>query len=337
MTVVVTGATGHVGANLVRALISQRRPTRALIHVDRQAIEGLDIEVAEGDVRDPESLFQAFDGADAVYHLAADIPLLKEDWPSLESTNITGTRNVIEACLRRGVRRLVHFSSIHAITQEPLNTEVNESRLLAESRSNQPYGRSKAAGEREVCRGIEMGLDAIIISPTAVIGPHDYKPSYFGQALLALAQGKLPALVASGFDWVDVRDVVAGALRAEEQAPSGAKYLLSGHWASLHDLAKQVEEITSIPAPGFLCPLWLAKIGAPLTSAFNRLAGKQSLYTSVSLGALHCNKNISHAKAAGDLDYHPRPFRETLLDTLRWFEETGRLTHSNEATLEDPL
>ncbi|MFC1994092.1 NAD-dependent epimerase/dehydratase family protein [Chloroflexota bacterium] len=325
MTVVVTGAAGHVGANLVRALISQHRPTRALVHVDRQAVEGLDVEVAEGDVRNPESLFKAFDGADVVYHLAADIPLLKEKWPLLESVNIAGTRNVVEACLSSGVRRLVHFSSIHAISQEPMNAEVNESCLLAESRHDQLYGRSKAAGEREVYRGIEMGLDAIVVSPTAMIGPHDYKPSHFGRALLALAQGKLPALVAGGFDWVDVRDVVAGAMRAEERAPSGAKYLLSGHWISLRDLAGQVEEITGIPAPGFLCPMWLARIGAPIVTTFGRLVGRRPLYTSVSMRALYSNRNISHAKATSELDYHPRPFRETLSGALQWFEETGRL------------
>jgi dihydroflavonol-4-reductase len=325
MTVVVTGAAGHAGANLVRALITQHRPTRALVHVHQQAIEGLEVEVAEGDVCDLESLVEAFNGADVVYHLAARISITMDDWPHLEMVNIIGTRNVVEACLRCGVRRLVHFSSIHSMIQEPMTIPVDESRLLVGSQHCLPYDRSKAAGEKEVRKGIEMGLDAIIISPTAIIGPHDYQLSHFGQALLALANGRLPALVAGGFDWVDVRDIIEGAMRAEERASTGAKYILSGHWLSLRDLADQLEEITGIPTPGFVCPMWLAHISAPIITAFDRVAGRRPLYTSASMKALHSNRNISHERATRELDYHPRPFRETLIDTLRWFEETGQL------------
>ena len=328
MTVVITGATGHVGANLVRTLLAQGRPTRVLLHVNRQGIERPNIETIEGDICDLESLCSAFNGAEVVYHLAADISLFMNGWPLLEAVNVIGTRNVVEACLRCGVRRLVHFSSIHALAQEPMSIPVDESRPLVESQNYPPYDRSKAAGEREVCKGIERGLDAIIISPTAIFGPRDYRLSYFGEALLALAHGKLPALVTGGFDWVDVRDVVEGAMRAEERAPSGAKYILSGHWLSLREVALMVEDITGVRAPNFVCPMCIARIGAPLFSAFHRLTGRRPLYTSVSLRALRSNRNISHERATRELDYHPRPFRETLIDTLRWLEETGQLAHS---------
>ena len=326
MTVVVTGATGHVGANLVRALLAKGRPMRCLVHVNRQAIEGLDTEIIQGDVCDQECLCHAFNGAEVVYHLAANISLLMDDWPLLESVNIIGTRNVVEACLRCGVRRLVHFSSVHALVQEPMGTPVDESRPLVESRQCPPYDRSKAAAEKEVQRGVELGLDAVIINPTAIVGPHDYQSSYFGEALLALARRQLPALVAGGFDWVDVRDVVDGAMRAEEQAPTGARYLLSGHWVSLCGLAAMVGEITGVSVPRFVSPLWLARLGAPIITAIGRLNGKHPLYTSVSLRALQSNRNISHTRATRELGYQPRPFRETLIDTLRWFEETGKLT-----------
>ncbi len=327
MTIVVTGAAGHAGANLVRALLAQGRPTRTLVHVDRQAVEGLDVEVIEGDICDLESLLDAFEGAEVVYHLAAHISILNDDWPLLESVNVIGTQNVVEACLRCGVRRLVHFSTIHAMPQALMDIPLDESRPLVKSRHYPPYDRSKAAAEKEVRQGIEKGLDAVIISPTAIIGPYDYRPSHFGEALLRLANGKLPALVAGGFDWVDVRDVIKGAMRAEERAPTGAKYILSGHWVSLRDVAVLVEQITGVPAPGFACPMWLARIGAPIISAFDHQAGRRPLYTSVSLQALRGNRSISHQKATRELDYHPRPFRETLIDTLKWFEETGRLAY----------
>lgn len=328
MAVVVTGAAGHVGANLVRALLAKGVPTRAFVHKDRRAIEGLDVDIIEGDIRDREFLLDAFDGAEVVYHLAANISILKNEWPLLESVNVIGTRNVVEACLHRGVRRLVHFSSIHAMTQEPMDTPIDETRFLVDSSQCSPYDRSKAAGEREVSRGIEMGLDAIIISPTAIIGPHDYRPSHFGEALLSLANRKLPVLVAGGFDWVDVRDVIEGAIRAEERASAGAKYILSGHWVSLRDLANLVEEITGVPAPSFVCPTRLARIGAPIVTAFYRLAGKRPLYTSVSIRTLCSNRNISHERATIELDYSPRPFQKTIIDTLQWFEKTGKLAKS---------
>jgi len=325
MTTVVTGANGHVGANLIRTLLDQGRAVRALVHTNRKAIESLNIDMVRGDICDLSYLCDAFKDAEVVYHLAARISLSMDEWQRFESINVIGTRNVVEACLNCGVRRLVHFSSIHAFEQEPLDIPLDESRPLVGLRRGLAYDCSKAAGENEVCNGIERGLDAIIINPTAIIGPNDYEPSYLGEALLNLAQGKLPALVAGGFDWVDVRDVVEGAVRAEEQAPTGAKYLLSGQWASVSDLAAIVEEVTGVPAPRLVLPLWLARIGAPFTAAFAQLTGKRPLYTSVSIRALCSNRSVSHERAAHDFGYNPRPLRETVVDTLRWFGENSYL------------
>ena len=325
MTVAVTGATGHIGANLVRALIDKGIPTRCLVHVNCKAIDGLDTEKVQGDVCDLDSLCRVFQGVDVVYHLAASISLSMAGWSRLEEINVTGTRNVVEACRRSGVRRLVHFSSIHALAQEPLNTPVDEERPLVDARKCPPYDRSKAAGEWEVRRGIEKGLDAVIVYPTAVFGPHDYQPSFFGEALMAVARRKLPALVTGGYDWVDVRDVVAGAMMAAEIAPTGARYLLSGHWVSMCDIAAMIEEITGLSTGRPVCPLWLAHIGAPFIGAISRLNGKRPLYTSVSLRALKSNHHISHERATRELGYQPRPFRETLADTLLWFKENGQL------------
>lgn len=325
MTIAITGASGHIGGNLVRAFIAKGRPVRCLVHINCRAIDGLDIERVNGDIRDIDSLRRAFQGVDVVYHLAASISLSMADWSRLEEINVKGTRNVVEACRLTGVRRLVHFSSIHALVQEPFSIPVDESRPLVESCRYPPYDRSKAAAEREVREGIEKGLDAVIIYPTAILGPYDFQPSFFGDALLRMAQCKLPALVRGGFDWVDVRDVVAGAVLAEEKAPAGGRYLLSGHWVSMCDIAAMVEEITGVNTKRPVCPLWLAHIGAPFIQGIGRLNGQQPLYTSVSLRALKSNRHISHQRAGNELGYQPRPFHETLADTLRWFEENGKL------------
>jgi dihydroflavonol-4-reductase len=326
MSVLVTGASGHVGANLVRTLIDKGRSTRCMVHVNCRPIDGVNCERVEGDVCDIESLTRAFQGVEVVYHLAAVISLSMADWPKVEAINVTGTRNVVKACLRAGVKRLVHFSSIHALVQEPLNIPVDESRPLAESHRYPPYDRSKAAAEKEVLAGVQEGLDAVIVNPTAIFGPYDYQPSYFGEALLTIARGKLPALVKGGFDWVDVRDVVAGAMLAEEKGKTGSRYLLSGNWVSMCDIAAMVGEITGASTNKIVCPLWLAQVGAPFIKIMSDIRGERPLYTSVSLKAITSNHNISHERASHELGYQPRPFRETLEDTLRWFQENGQLT-----------
>lgn len=330
MTIVVTGACGHIGANLVRALIDSGRPVRALVHVHHWGIDGLDTELVRGDVCDPESLYRAFRDAEIVYHLAGCISLSMKDWPKLEAINAVGTRNVVDACLKTGVKRLVHFSSIHAVQEEPFSIPVDESRPLKESTDFPPYDRSKALGEIEVRRGIEKGLDAVILNPTAVVGPHDYEPSYLGRAILDMARHKLPALVTGGYDWVDVRDVVSGAITAEKVGVCGERYILSGHWLSLGDIADMVADITGTPPPRLTVPLWLARLGVPVVSAVSKLQGNPPLYTRFSLRAVESNRNMRHEKATRELGYHPRPFRETLTDTLQWFIDNNRLSLSVE-------
>jgi dihydroflavonol-4-reductase len=311
--------------NLVRALAAEKRSVRALVHVNHKTLDGLEAELVQGDVSDVESLTRAFEGTEIVYHLAGMISLLKTEWPLVEKVNVTGTRNVIEACRRSGVKRLVHFSSIHALQQEPLDTPVDESRSLVEGKKYAPYDRSKAAGQREIRKAVAAGLDAIVVNPTGVFGPYDYQPSYFGAALVSMANGKMPALINGGFDWVDARDVALGAMLAEKKAPAGSEYLLSGNWVSMRDIAVIMKEISDASITGFVCPMPVARFSAPLAAAYSRLFNKRALFTSVSLNALISNHNISHEKATRELGYQPRPFKETLTDTMRWFAENGDL------------
>jgi dihydroflavonol-4-reductase len=140
-----------------------------------------------------------------------------------------------------------------------------------------------------------------------------------------MARHELPALVTGGYDWVDVRDVVSGAVAAEKNATSGSCYLLSGHWLSIPDIAAMIAGITGVPPARLTVPLWLARLGAPVIEAYARFRGKRPLYTGVSLRALRSNRHISHEKATRELGYSPRPFRDTITDTMRWFRENGQL------------
>ena len=321
--VVVTGSAGLVGANLIRALLGQGQRVRALVHHNRQALEGLDVEEVMGDVRDPDSLRRAFAGAEVVYHAAAYISISMDDWTRLEAVNVSGTRNVVAACLQSGVRRLVHFSSIEALEPTPAGTVVDESRPLVSSRHYPPYARSKAAGEIEVRQGQARGLDAIVLYPTAIVGPNDYRLGFASTGLLALCNGGLPALVAGGFDWVDVRDVVAGAMQAAGRAPAGERYILSGHWASLREIATLATDIAGVRPPRLVAPMWLARLGAPFITTWSRLTGRPPLYTSAALTPLRKYRLISHDHASRDLEYRPRPLHDTILDTWQWFAANG--------------
>jgi dihydroflavonol-4-reductase len=325
MTVLITGASGHIGANLVRALIKKQRATRCLVHVNTKAIDGLAVEIVHGDVRDLDSLRRACEGVDTVYHLAANISIKMNDWKQLEETNVNGTRNMVEACLRSGVRRLVYFSSIHAFERHPKSEPVDESRALAGEYECPPYDRSKAGATKEVRKGLERGLDAVVVHPTAVIGPYDFQPSYLGEAILMIARGKLPAMVEGGYDWVDARDVAQGAIDAAEKAPAGAAYLLGNKWLSMCDMAKTVGEFAGVSVGKFVCPTWLAQAGAVVFEGYGKISGKQPLYTRMSMKALQDNKNISHERASRELGYQPRPFRDTIRDTIQWFRENGKL------------
>lgn len=323
--ILVTGASGFAGGSLVRALLAENQSVRVLVRHDRKAIEGLPVEQIEGDITDPDTMLRACRGVDVVYHLAAMISLETRGWKQVEAVNVGGTHHVVEACLRCNVRRLVYFSSIHALSQYPLSQPVNENNPPALSPIHSPYDRSKASAEREVRAGLTRGLDAIILNPTAMVGPFDFKPSYFGQGVLMMARGKIPALIKGGFDWVDVRDVATAALVAERLAPTGASYIIGGHWHSVREIAQIVAEVTGRRAPLFTVPMRLAYAVEPGLHALAKLTNHDPIYTRVTLQSLQSNHHISHARAEQELGYQPRPFRETLTDTIHWFSDNGML------------
>lgn len=343
MIAAVTGATGHLGGALARAMLARGHRVRALVRGDHRALDGLDVEIARGHLGDPASLERAFAGVDVVVHAAAHISLLRTDTRRVRAVNVAGTAAVLAACRSSGVRRLVHVSSIHALEQHPLDRPVNEDRPLADEhppRRLPPYDRSKAESERLVREAAGDGLAAVILNPTGMFGPFDFKPSLFGRVLIALANGRLPAVVDGGFDWVDIRDVAAAAATAAEQlAGLGAidgspcrRYLLPGRWASLAEVALLVADLTGTPAPRWAAPVWVASLGAPFSTAAALAFGHRPLFTSVSLAALRHNRRVSGERAAADLGYRARDLRESVADTMAWFAERGLVSLRNRPT-----
>ena len=198
----------------------------------------------------------------------------------------------------------MHFSSIHAFSQDSSGATLDETRAPPDAHRVPAYDRSKAEAKRVVIDGLRRGLDAVIVNPTAVLGPFDFKPSAMGRVLLDLAHRRLPALVRGGFDWVDARDVATGALAAAEKGRSGERYLLSGEWLSIRDLAEIVEIVTGVSPPRFVAPMWAARIGAPFVAAWSKMLKTEPLFTSESLRALRGARRISHAKASAELGIH---------------------------------
>ncbi|HSP99999.1 MAG TPA: NAD-dependent epimerase/dehydratase family protein [Candidatus Dormibacteraeota bacterium] len=327
MTVVVTGASGHVGANLVRELRRRGRAVRAVIPPSERFLEGLDIEQVHADVRDAASLRAAFSGAEVLYHLAAVISIEGDRTGIVRAVNVDGVRHVAEAALACGVQRMVHCSSVRAFVQEPLDEPLDETRAKVTSPSHPAYDRSKAAGEAEVRKVIAKGLDAVIVNPTGIIGPCDYGPSRMGRFFLGLYDRTVPTLIEGGCNWVDVRDVVAAILEAEARGRSGENYLLAGHWQSTTDLAALVEQVVGVRPPAVTCPMWLARAVAPVPMVYARMVGREALFTTESLYALRANRHVVHDKATRELGYQPRPTLETVRDLYQWFASAGRLSH----------
>jgi dihydroflavonol-4-reductase len=325
MKAVITGATGHVGVNLARTLISHGHQVRAVVRKDIRGLEDMQVEKSIGDVRDAESLRRAFAGCDVVFHAAAQISITGFDRNDVVATNLQGTRNVLSAFRDCGARRLVHFSSIEALSPRPLDAPLDEERSFVSNGDGSPYARSKAQAESEVRAAMDGGLDAVIINPTAIIGPNDWKPSLLGSAVMALARGSYPMLIEGGFDWVDVRDIAEAAVCAAETAPAGSRYIIGGRWASMAELADLVCAVSGARPPRMMCPFPLAQAWAPVSTAFCRVVRRAPLFTSYTLKVLRGNRNVSHERATRELGYHPRDLAESVRDTCRWFQEKGLL------------
>jgi dihydroflavonol-4-reductase len=169
-------------------------------------------------------------------------------------------------------------------------------------------------------------IDAVVISPTAIMGPYDFKPSYLGQALMKLYLNKLPMLVPGGYNWVDVRDVASGAISAAMRGRRGEKYLLSGRYLTLNELARMIEKLSGNKVSRLICPSFIAKMGVPFIKMYAKIKQTQPLYTTDSIVILkECNRNIQHTKATNELGFNPRPIEETLADTFEWYKTNGFL------------
>jgi dihydroflavonol-4-reductase len=328
--ILITGATGHIGNVLVRELIGRGEKVRALVLPgDNLApLAGLDVELVEGSVLEPDSLRRALRGVEVVYHLAGIISIMPGKETLVTRVNVQGTENMLEAARRAGVERLIYTSSIHAIHRVKEGVRIDERLPFDPENCAGEYDRSKARASLAVLKAVKEGLDAVIVCPTGVIGPYDYRLSEMGRLLLRSALSRVQWTVDGAYDFVDVRDVVRGEILARERGRTGQVYILSGEQIRLPRL---VELSARAAGKRIFCihiPRKIARAVSTLMPWYYRLTRTRPLFTPYSIETVLGNSVISHARACSELGYQPRPLCETVVDTMGWFREHGRLRFS---------
>jgi dihydroflavonol-4-reductase len=322
MTILVTGATGLVGNNLLRLLLARGDQVRALVREgkDPRPLAGLDVEHALGDVRDAEAVRKAMAGVSAVIHAAGHIHL---GWSGLDQAreiNVEGTRNVAAAAREAGAR-LVHVSSNNAMAVGRRNLPVDEETPRA-GFVPCTYVITKHEAELIVWKEIERGLDAVVVNPGFMLGPWDWKPSS-GRMLLEVARRFIPVAPIGGCSVCDVRDVSAGILAALDRGTTGRRYLLCGQNMPYFDLWRMMADISGGKGPWFRAGPVLRVLGAWTGDLRTRLTGRESDLNSAAVKMSGQFHYYSSARAERELGYRSRAPRESLEAAWGWFREHG--------------
>lgn len=324
----VTGATGHLGANLTRALLERGEKVRVMIRAgsSTEAIDGLDVERVVADLGDDKSLRDAVSGCSRIFHTAAMISIRNGDRAELMRINVGGTRALMEAAIEAKVAKVVHTSSLGAVGQNPQGASTEEW-FLDPFEPVMDYERSKAQSEIPVFQAAARGLDVCIVNPSAIVGPYDFRPSLVGRTIVDYGRGRMRAYVPGAFDWVPMRDVVQGHLAAMEKGERGERYILSGEVRTLDEIMDWLAEFTGAPRPSVRIPPRLMQNVALLKDWVERRffpeAAPRFNYHSIRI--LSSGKFASNEKARRQLGLRPTSVRNAFRDAVLWFRDTGRI------------
>jgi dihydroflavonol-4-reductase len=321
--VLVTGAAGHVGSALVRELLADGESVRALAMPgeDIAGLRGLGVQIVEGDVLDPATLEMALVGAEAVYHLAGIISIMPGKDALMRQVNVVGTANVARLARLAGVRRMVYVSSIHALARPPRGVPIDETVPFDPHNAAGEYDRTKAEASLVILEEVRRGLDAVIVCPTGIMGPFDFRGGAMGRQMRQWMKPGAHLIIDGHFDFIDVRDVARGMILACRKGRRGETYLLSGERISVGQLVTRVRQVSGTSGMLVRIPSWVATVGSILATAAARLLRKKSQFTTYALETLRSNSLISGAKGRDELGLHPRRIADTIADTVQWLEE----------------
>lgn len=332
MVTLVTGGTGFLGVNLVRALVASGERVRALVRPKSRhvGLESPAIELVTGDVTDADSIGRAMTGCDRVYHVAGWVRIGTWGSEIARAVNVTGTENVCRAALEHGVQRVVHTSSIATIGHSPIDSPATEASEWNLGGLRSPYHITKRQAEGIVHRYIERGLDAVIVNPSYTIGPYDVKPSS-GRMILLYAARKLRGYpTCGGIGFVDVREVVEGMRLAMERGRCGERYILSHTNMTYRRYARRVARISGVPPPWWPAPSWLLYLPACLGSGLGQVF--PSAFADFNLTVWRtcfCEHYVSSEKARRELGVKPWPIDQAIADALEWFDQHGYIRRTS--------
>jgi dihydroflavonol-4-reductase len=326
MNVAITGVTGHLGAAVLRELFRNDHWVNALIRSDdTRSCEGLPVQFVKGDLHDKSGLHQLMHHCDALVHCAGLISVNGDPKGLVHQTNVEGTKTVMEVARQSGIKRVIHISSIHAFKQRPSHEMLDEKRETVNEKAT-AYDHSKKMGQQIALSMNGNGMEVIVMNPTSLIGPYDFKPSRMGKVIINLYLGRLHFVIDGGFDFCDSRDVAQAIVNGLTRGTPGEIYLLPGRWHSLSELAKLLSNVSGRKIKTIALPSLIGKAGLPFIKFMAYLKKKEPLYTNEALEAIIAgNRCISGAKAMHELNYSIRPLEETLRDTFHWFQDMGYL------------
>ena len=317
----ITGATGHLGQTILRQISSRGDMVNAIVRgqSDVSLLEGYCNRIDVAPLHDIAALSSSLEGTQTVIHTAALIDIRRGNLKTMEEVNIDGTENIIAACRRAGVKRLIYISSIEALDLRAKRRPIREDFGFTRGNAIMEYGNTKADASRLVtAAGLSGELETILICPSGIIGPWDFRSGVFTNLIKRFLAGKIPAGIPGGFDFVDVRDVAGAVLAAIEKGRSGELYLVSGTYMTISELFDILEKVSGVYHRQRRLPLWLARIAGEFSELWGRTTGTEVLFTRGSVEILQTNARIDSAKAAEELGYKSRPPEETLRDTVNW-------------------
>jgi nucleoside-diphosphate-sugar epimerase len=322
--VLVTGAAGHLGCALLRELAATGEQIRAFVlpEEDLAGLRGVPLEIVKGNVLDLDSLRRAATGVHVIYHLAGIVSIMPGKDELMRRVNVEGTANVARASRECRVKRMVYISSIHALARPPEGTLIDESIPIDPHNPAGEYDQTKAEASLVVLSEVEQGLDAVIVCPTGIIGPYDFRG--ISPMTRQLRAWTLPGnhLVLGGhFDFVDVRDVALGMMLAARRGVRGELYILGGERVSIEELFRLVKESTGTRGRAVRVPWGVARLVAAFSPLYSRLWGRHVQLTRYALETIESNSQISFDKARGLLGYQPRAIGRTVRDTVAWLRE----------------
>lgn len=324
MKALVTGASGFIGSNVVKALLDNGFQVRALVRENSTFTKEYGGELARGDVRDMESVRRAVRGCDVVFHVAALYTFWHRDPKVIYDINVQGTRNVLEASLEAVVQRVVYTSTVSTIAPPGPRQVSNEDDDAKPEHLVGPYKRSKYQAEQEAMKLYENGLPLVVVNPTAPVGRGDVKPTPTGKMVLDFVRSRTPAYMETGLNIVDVEDVAQGHILAMQKGRSGQRYILGNQNMSLKEIFNVLAQVTGKRPPALKIPYWLALAAGYLDEVVEgKMLRKEPRIPLEGVKIARHPMYVDCRKATTELSLPQTPAEEALAKAVKWFNDNG--------------